>query len=173
MKMKRKWLTMLGLCLSVAAAASVLRADDDDKGPGPGGRPGGPGGPPPRGQQAGSPVSLGREMGAMGRAYKLIRAQVSDPTKNASTLAAVLDLEQHTLAAKGAVLHSAATMPTADAKAAKHADYQGDMVTLLRHELDLEEALLANDNTKAAKAAADLHDLEEEGHKEFRPKKGD
>ena len=112
-------------------------------------------------------------MGAMGRDYKLIRAQVADPTKNASTLAAVVDLEQHTLAAKGAVLRTAATMPTAEEQKAKQADFQGDMVTLLRYELDLEDALLAGKNDKAVKAVADLHDLEGEGHKEFRPKKKD
>jgi hypothetical protein len=160
MQINRKWLLVIAVCGSVAVTVPALHADDDEGG----------------GKTAAAPagnVSMEKEMGAMSKALKIISKQVADPTKNSSTLAAVLDLEQHTVAAKGAALRTAATMPTADAKAAKQADFQGDMVTLLRHELDLEEDLLANENDKAVKAVADLHDLETQGHKEFRPKKGD
>jgi hypothetical protein len=144
--------------MAAMVVVPALRADDDDHNdqPAPAGK-----------------VSLEHEMGAMGRAYRIIRKQIADPKQNASTLAAVLDLEQHTVLAKGAVPRSAATMPTDDAKKAKQQDYQGDMITLLRHELDLEEALLANQNDKAAKIVSDLHDLESEGHKEFRPRRRD
>ncbi len=155
MKIHKKWLIMLAVCGAVAAMVRGVRADDDDEGPK---------GGPPAGQ-----VSLEREMGAMGRDYRIIRTQVADASKNASTLAAVVDLEQHTLAAKGAVLRTATTMPTEEEKKAKQADFQGDMANLLRTELDLEQALLAGKNDKAVKVAADLHDLETEGHKEFRP----
>ncbi len=158
MKMNRKWLVALALFGCTAVIAPALRADDDDD----------HGGPPP----ATGHVSLEREMGAMGKAYRIIRKQVADPAQNASTLAAVLDLEQHTLAAKGAVVRSASTMPTDDAKKAKQTGFQSEMVTLLQHELDLEAALLENNKDKAAKAVADLHDLETEGHKEFRPRRG-
>jgi hypothetical protein len=166
MQTKKRWLVGLALTGCLVATIGSLRADDDDHG-------GPPPGPAGRHQGSGGPVSLGREMGAMGRDYKLIRTQVSDSTKNASTMAAVLDLEQHTLAAKGAAVRAATTMPTADAKKVKQDEYEGDMVTLLRHELDLEEALLANENDKAVKIVADLHDLEAEGHKEFRPRRRD
>jgi hypothetical protein len=147
------------MALSTLAILPSLRADEDDE----------------HHQQpataSSGQVSLEREMKSMARDYGTIRKQVADPKQNASTLAAVMDLEQHTVLAKGAALPTAATMPTDDAKKAKQADYQGDMVTLLRHELDLEEALLANQNDKAVKIVADLHDLEGEGHKEFRPRR--
>ena len=157
MKHNRNWLIASVVIASAAAVASTLRADDDDD----------HGNAPP----AAGHVSLEHEMGAMGKAYRIIRKQVSDSAQNASTLAAVLDLEQHTLAAKGAAVHSASTMPTDDAKKAKQTDFQIQMVTLLQHELDLETAMLANQNDKAVKIVSDLHDLETEGHKEFRPKR--
>jgi hypothetical protein len=158
MKSKQRWLAALVILVLAIVVIPVLRADDDDH---------------DDHQEPAGKVSLEHEMGAMGKAYKIIRKQVADPKQNASTLAAVLELEQHTVLSKGAVLRSAATMPTEDAKKAKQADFQGDMITLLRHELDLEEALLANQNDKAVKIVADLHDLESEGHKEFRPRRRD
>jgi hypothetical protein len=162
--MTKKWMVGLVLLGLVTAAVPMLHADDDDKAP-----------PARQGAAAAGTgkIPLEREMKAMAASFKIIRAQVKDPSKNATTLAAVLDLEQHTLAAKNGLPHVATTMPTSAENTAKKSDYQGDMVTLLRHELDLEEALLASDNAKATEAVADLHDLEESGHKEYRPKKDD
>jgi soluble cytochrome b562 len=173
MKFNQMWLLRLAVFSAIGMAVPVLRADDDDHGPPPQNHSAGPGDHPhPADPPPGAPprVSLEREMKAMSHDLKTIRGQVKDPTKNASTLAAVQDLEQHTIAAKSATPHVATTQPTPAANAAVKTDYQGDMINLLRHELDLEDALLTNDNDKAAKAADDLHDLEDQGHKEFRPK---
>lgn len=154
MKFDRKSLIGLAVIGCVAAVGSTLRADDDDA--------------PPTSQPA---VSLEREMQGMSQAFRLIRKQVSDPSQNASTLATVLELEKHTLAAKSAVPHSATTMPTDAQNADKLHDYQTTMLNVLRQELDLEEQLRSNDNEKAAATVASIHDLETAGHKEFRPRR--
>jgi hypothetical protein len=113
-------------------------------------------------------ISLEREMGAMGRQFKIIRKQVSDASQNASTLAAVLELEQHTLAAKSATPDSATTMPSDAENQEKLAAYQDKMVELLRTELNLEQALRSADNTRAQSLVDDLKGLESSGHHEFR-----
>jgi hypothetical protein len=156
MKLDRKSLVALALIGSVGSIAAVLRADDDDHD-----HDAAPAGQAPA-------VSLEHEMQAINRSFKIIRKQVSDPSQNASTLAAVLDMEQHTLAAKSAVPRSATTMPTAAENADKLDDFHAIMLSVLRQELDLEEQLRANKNDKAAQTVASLHDLESQGHQEFR-----
>ena len=116
-------------------------------------------------------VSLQREMESMGRDLDLLHDQVSDPSKNQSSLAAVSDMEQHTLAAKSAAPRSVTTMPTTAANAEKLQDYQGMMINVLRQELDLEEQLQASQNDKATQTLSALEQLEDAGHKEFRPKR--
>jgi hypothetical protein len=152
MKLDRKRLAAIALLGSMGVMASALRADD----------------PPPSSQPT---ISLEHEMQAMSQQFKLIRKQVSDPAQNASTLAAVLQLEQHTLIAKSAVPRSATTMPTAAENADKLSDYQATMLNVLRQELDLEEQLRANNNDKAAETVKSIQGLEGEGHKEFRPRR--
>jgi hypothetical protein len=113
---------------------------------------------------------LHETMEAMGKAFKAIRGQVSDPTKNESTLQLVAELERHTLAAKSMTPRGAATRPT-DERAKYLADFRTDLANVLRGELELEEALLDNKNDKAAEAVQTLADMMSEGHKEFRPKR--
>jgi hypothetical protein len=110
------------------------------------------------------------EMEAMGKSFKALRGQVSDPTKNESSLQLLEDLEKHTLAAKAMTPRGATTRPT-DERAKYVADYRTDMANLLRVELEVEEALLDNKNDKAAEAVKTLADMMGEGHKEFRPKR--
>jgi len=152
MKFDRKRFIGLAIIGSFAAVTSGLRADDDDNAP-----------------AASQPaVSLEHEMEQMGREFKIIRNQVSDPSQNVSTLAAVLELEQHTLAAKSGIPRAATTMPTAAENADKLADFQATLLNVLRQELDLEEQLRANKNDKAAETVASIRGLESEGHREFR-----
>jgi hypothetical protein len=153
-----KSLTSLAVFGAVWAIVPVLRADDDHD-------------DEPTSQPA-VHVSLEREMEGMGRSYKIIRSQVSDASQNASTLQAVMELEQHTLAAKSVVPRAATTMPTAAENAEKLADFQALMLNVLRQELNLEEQLRANQNDKAAATVASLRDLETQGHHEFRRRRG-
>src|SRR5436305_10283016 len=52
-------------------------------------------------QQATDAPPLDRNMSTMNRAYRLIKAGASDKSKNDATLAALVQMEQATLAAKG------------------------------------------------------------------------
>lgn len=113
---------------------------------------------------------LHEAMEGMGKVFKAIKAQVSDPTKNESSLQLVEDLERRTLAAKAMTPRGATTRPTNE-QPKYVADYRTDMANLLRVELELEEALLDNQNDKATEAVKTMGDMMAEGHKEFRPKR--
>jgi hypothetical protein len=152
-------------------ARPLLAAEEhDDEGPRrppatrPTTRPGGPGG------GAGAPVSLHREMESMGRAFKALQKQISDPAQNASSLALVAALQQHTMLAKNATPPKNQEDPNAD-KAQSAADYHGMMLNLLREELNLEEQLMDKQNDKATETLKSIDELHDQGHKEFQPKK--
>jgi hypothetical protein len=110
---------------------------------------------------------LGKEMQAMGGDFKVLSQQINDAPSNASSLKLVDDLEQHTMAAKGMTPNTVTMAPEAD-KPRMAAKYRGEIAKLLQQELDLEQALLANDNAKAADILNKIHDTERQGHRDFR-----
>ena len=110
---------------------------------------------------------LEREMQAMGGDFKVLSQQINDAPSNDSSLKLVDDLEMHTLAAKGMLPNSVNFAPDA-AKPKLAAKYRSEIAKLLQQELDLEQALLANDNAKAAGILASIHDTERQGHRDFR-----
>ncbi len=173
MKSGWTWLFALVTLSVVCAVGSALAADDQNAPQNPpqnppqqprGRGPGGPGGP--GGMQGGQMrVSLGREMGGLNSDVKKIKAQVSDASKNASTILAVIDMEQHTANCKTAPPKMPTTSPT---DTSKLDDYESMMSNLLRTELDLEEQLRNNQNDKAAETVKLFKGIEDDGHKEFR-----
>jgi Cytochrome b562 len=110
---------------------------------------------------------LGKEMQAMGGDFKVLSQQINDAPSNESSLKLVSDLEMHTLAAKGMLPNSVNMAPEAD-KPKMAAKYRGEIAKLLQQELDLEQALLENDNAKAADLLNKIHDTERQGHQDFR-----
>jgi hypothetical protein len=163
MTVRRSWFFATAAVVSaVVLAANVIsvtpaRADEPQK-------------PAAQVHAGGEENPLHDAMEAMGKAFKALKAQVSDPTKNESSLQLVVELERHTLAAKSMTPRGATTRPTNE-RAKYLADYRVDMANLLRVELELEEALLENKNEKAAEAFKTLSDMMGEGHREFRPKR--
>lgn len=117
-------------------------------------------------------VSLHREMEAMGRSFKALGKQISDPAQNASSLALLADLQQHTVLAKNVAPPKLPTVTDAD-RPKHNTDYRGMMITVLRLELELEEQLLEGKNVQATKTLESMHEMEEQGHKEYQlpPKK--
>ncbi|HSV16105.1 MAG TPA: cytochrome b562, partial [Tepidisphaeraceae bacterium] len=115
-------------------------------------------------------VNLNHEMESMGRAFKALQRQINDSAQNASSLALVGELQQHTMLAKSAAVPKNVATPNED-PAQSAADYHGMMLNLLRQELDLEEQLLDNQNDKAAATLKSIDELQDQGHKEFQPKK--
>lgn len=116
-------------------------------------------------------VNLEREMANMGRTFKKLQTQVKDKSQNESSLAVVAQFEQATLASKGAVPPAIAKLAEPERSKQLH-DYRNMMVNLLQQALDLEEQLLAGDNTKAADTLATMDEIQKQGHKEFRPVDG-
>jgi soluble cytochrome b562 len=126
-------------------------------------------------QEAPSPAtrpaaSVETDMKSMNDCLKQLKAQVADNTKNESSLALVAKMEAASLEAKGAIPRSMSRFPEAD-RAKKMEGYRTTMLKLIRSELDLEEQLIAGDNTKAATTLATLGDIEKQGHSEYRPKR--
>lgn len=115
-------------------------------------------------QQSGG---LGPQMHAMGQDYKTLSGQINDAGKNDASLKLIDDMEQHTLAAKGMTPPIVAKAGEAD-RPKMLAKFRSEMGKLLQQEVDLEQALLDNDNAKAADMLGKMHQTEGEGHKEFR-----
>ncbi len=122
-------------------------------------------------QSAAAGAGLDADMRAMGTEFRTINTQVSDPTKNESTLKLLAQFEAHVLGAKDTTPPGAATQP-ADARDAYVTTFKKDLITLEQHTLETETALLDKDNDKAAKAVKDMQATEAMGHSEFRPPRG-
>src|SRR4051812_15319264 len=115
---------------------------------------------------------LHHNMEAMEKPFKQLGKQISDSSKNESSLQLVLQLQQLTLASKSQIPRKVDRMPATQQAEAK-SDYRQMMVNLLRQELDLEEQLINGDNKKAAETVAAMDQLQKDGHAEFRPKRGE
>jgi hypothetical protein len=158
MRMKQLW--TLAAVVVVGFGFYAMGADDNDEH-----RPPAPP-PPPREREMG----LHQQMENMGRLFKKLKSQVADSSKNQSSLDLVLQMEQATLAAKSQAPPMVARMP-ATQQAEGRNDYRQMMVTLFRQELDLEEQLINGDNKTAAETVAAMDKTQDDGHKEFRPKR--
>jgi hypothetical protein len=160
----RVWLK--GVVLAVLSCAAVLVYGQDKSTTAPSTRPAG-GARPPRPGGAGG-MNLEASMKSMGQALKQLNAQVNDKAQNASSLTLVMQMETATVSAKS----QPPRLPRAseEDRAKKQADFRLSMMNLLRQELDLEDQLLANDNTKAAATLATMEDVMKQGHEEFNVK---
>ena len=126
--------------------------------------------PPPREREGGREAGLHQQMENMGRLFKRLKSQVSDSTRNDSSLDLVVQMEQLTLASKTQIPQIVNRMPATQQAEGKN-DYRQMMVTLFRQELDLEEQLINGDNKAAAETVVAMDKLQDDGHKEFRPKR--
>lgn len=113
--------------------------------------------------------ALEHAMEQMGKAFKGLRQQIADPTKAPANLELIATLQRGTVEAKRHLPPSIMHLPEADRKT-KAVEYQQMMINLLRAELDVEDALLEGNTEKAVAALNSVHDLEEAGHQDFRPK---
>ena len=126
----------------------------------------------PEGEQkktpAAKPGDMHTEMEAMNKAIRTLNKTIADKDKLAANLAAVNDLQLHTIACKGMIPKTASTQP-ADTKDKFIADYRKQMNDVLKSEMDLEQQLTAGDNAKAADTVKQLRDMEKQGHKAYQP----
>ena len=120
--------------------------------------------------RAQNPPSVDRPMPymqALNRIVGLLRDQVGDASRNASTIALTADMEWSTISAKEAVPLRSLILPEPEKKAML-AGYRREFIKLMRQELDLEEQLLNNDNAAAAQTLRGIEETENEGHEKFR-----
>ncbi len=112
-------------------------------------------------------TELGGKMEKMGGAFRALRRQITDASKNADSLAKVATIRQH--AEASLKLDPAMKKDLPAAKQAKFvADYQAEMKKFIALCGKLEAALKANNNAEAEKLCAQLGDAQKAGHKSFK-----
>ena len=113
-------------------------------------------------------TELGAKMEKMGSAFRALRRQIADATKNEDSLAKLAVIKENATAALK--LDPALKAKKPEAEQAKFvADYQAGIKNLLADIATLETALKAGDNAAAAKAADAMNKDQTDGHKAFRP----
>jgi soluble cytochrome b562 len=111
-------------------------------------------------------TELEGKMDEMGGAFRKLRGQIQDATKNAESIALVEKMR--TAATDAAKLKPAKTEDLPEADRPKFvAEFQKDMKELIGLFDKLEAALKAGDNAGAAKLIGEIRAVQKEGHKEF------
>src|SRR5438874_3433436 len=150
--MRLKQLSSLVAVVVVGFGFYAMGADDerDDRPPMP---------PPAREGREARDAGLHQQMENMGRVFKRLQSQLADSSKNDSSLEFLTQMEQATLACKSQIPAKVMRMP-ATQQAEQKSDYRQMMVKLFRQELDLEEQLIAGENTKAKQTVAQMDQLQ-------------
>ena len=122
--------------------------------------PRGPGGPGGR-----EGASLEAAMKGMNRAYKQLESSIGKAEAKDDNLKAIGDLQRSIITAKG-------MSPKMDGiDKAKHAEtlvaFRTLQIKLLKTTIELEEQVMAGKTTEAKATFVKIHDIEEEGHKQF------
>ncbi len=118
-------------------------------------------------------TELGGKMEKMSSAFRALRRQITDASKNADSLAKVATIRQNAEAAIKLEPAKKVEIPAADQKKFV-ADYQADMKKFIELCGKLEAALKANNNEEAGTLLAAMGDAQKQGHKGYKkadPKK--
>lgn len=143
LRMRNFWLMAFAIVMSVAISAPLARAADD---------------------KAKGDTPLEDEMIAANNALKKLKTQITDASKNASSLELIREMQKHFLAAKG--MEPARAKKEAN-KAKFVADYQKAMINLMSEMLKMETAVLDNKNDDAAGILKNLAKVKSDGHDKF------
>ena len=143
LRMRKFWLMAFAVVMSFAISAPLVRAGDDkEKGESP----------------------LEDEMIAANKVLKTLKAQITDTSKNQSSLQMIQDMQKHFLAAKG--MEPMRTKKESD-KAKFVTEYRKAMVALMSEMLKLESAVIDNKNEEAAAILTGLTKIKTDGHEKF------
>jgi len=143
LRMRKFWLMAFAIVMSFAISASFVRAaDDKEKGATP----------------------LEDEMIAANKALKTLKTQITDSSKNQSSLQLIQEMQKHFLAAKG--MEPARAKKETD-KTKFVADYHKAMIGLMSEMLKLESAVVDNKNDEAAAILKNLGKIKSDGHDKF------
>jgi hypothetical protein len=124
-------------------------------------------GPVVRAQDKEPETELGGKMEKMGGAFRALRRQISDSSKNADSLAKIATIRQNAEAALKLEPAKKAEIPAAEQKKFV-ADYQAKMKDFIDLTKKVEAALKANNNEEAAKLLGAMGDAQKQGHKQFK-----
>ena len=151
----------ISLAVVLILVPAFVRADDP---------PSAPAGPPPTGADHKEPeTELGGKMGKMNGAFRKLRRQAGDATKNAESLQLVATLRENAEAAAKLVPAKADSIPEAD-RAKWIEGYKSKMAEMIEAIGKLEAAFKADNNEEAVKIVQSLGALQKDGHGEYRKK---
>lgn len=137
--------TALALCAIVAALTPAARADaakEKEKTP------------------------LGRHMSAMGKNLRVLKRQVADPAKNASSIELVSAMKKEAAESKKLVPEKAEEIPAGE-REKWLADYREQITELENTFGQIEKALRADRNDEAKTLVEKLGSMRREGHEKF------
>ncbi len=112
-------------------------------------------------------TELGKKMEKMGGAFRAVRRQITDASKNADSLAKLATIKENAIASAKLEPAMKADKPAADQKKFV-ADYQAEMKKTIELIGKVEAALKANNNAEAEKLLAAVGDAQKAGHKQFK-----
>jgi len=140
LRMRKFWLMAFAIVMSFAISAPLVRAADKPATP------------------------LEDEMTAANDALKKLKTQITDSSKNESSLQLIREMEKHFLAAKG--MEPARAKKEAN-KAKFVVDYQKAMIGLMSEMLKMEAAVVDNKNDEAGGILKNLGKIKSDGHEKF------
>ena len=112
-------------------------------------------------------TELGAKMEKIGGAFRALRRQIADPSKNADSLAKVATIREHAEASLKLEPAKKAEIPAAQ-QAKFVADYRAEMKKFIELTGKVEAALKANNNEEAGKLLNALNDHQKQSHKAFK-----
>ena len=115
-------------------------------------------------------TELASKMDKMGSAFRALRRQAADPTKNADSLAKVAAMRQEAQASVNLEPIKKLDLPAGE-QAAFVKNYQAEMKKFVGLIDKLEAAFKANNNDEATKILGTMADAQKAGHKDFQKKK--
>ena len=114
-------------------------------------------------------TELSKHMDKMGSAFRALRRQIDDASKNADSLAKVKTIKENAVASLKLEPAQKAKVPAAE-QAKYVASYHKQMKEFIALTEKLEAALTANDNAEAKKLLGALGEAQKKGHGEFNKK---
>lgn len=114
-------------------------------------------------------TELTKQMDKLNGAFRKLRRQASDATKNADSLEQVAIIKQYAEAATKLEPYKAGEVPAGD-KAKLVEGYKAKMTEFAASVAKLEAAFKAGNNEEAAKLVQELAAMQKEGHKEYKSK---
>ena len=107
-----------------------------------------------------------KEMDILQDQLKSLRRNLKKPEENANSLKAIQEMERSAVACKGMSFPMAEALE-GEAKAALIKGYKLEMIAMIETILEMERALLEDDNDKARELYKTIKGFEDSGHEKF------